>query len=207
MTDFAISLMESNGYTAVFLLMVLENVFPPIPSEIIMPLAGYGAQRGDLNLILVILAGSAGSFAGALFWYLLGRGLGAARLRRLAAGYGRWLTLTPGDIDGAQHWFDRHGGKAVFAGHLVPAVRTLISVPAGITGMGPGRFSLYTLAGTVLWTGALAGAGWILGTGYDRIATWINPVSNLVLAGLVAIYLYRVITYRPEGAADKNSPR
>lgn len=114
--------------------MFLENVFPPIPSEVIMPAAGFAAGQGRLSLIGVIVAGTVGSVAGALFWYYVGKWIGADRLRRWAGRHGRWLTLAPKDIDRVDRWFDQHSGKAVFLGRLVPALRTLISVPAGVFG-------------------------------------------------------------------------
>src|SRR3546814_11839003 len=124
-----------------------------------MPLAGFAAARGDLNIILVVASGAAGSLLGAVFWYAVGCWLGSERLKRWAGRHGRWLTLAPDDIDKACAWFDRHSAKAVFFGRLVPAVRTLISVPAGIAGLGRRRFLLYSTLGPVLWTGVLAATG------------------------------------------------
>lgn len=188
--------MEEGGYLTIALLMFLENLFPPIPSELIMPLAGYAAHQGDMNLALVVLSGSAGSLAGALFWYGTGIGFGCDRLRRFAGRHGRLLTLSPKEVDNVDAWFDRHGAKAVFFGRLVPAVRTLISVPAGLSGMPLGKFLTYTTAGTVFWTSLLAAAGWMLGTGYDKVGAYIDPVSNVIVAAVVVIYLYRVATFR-----------
>jgi membrane protein DedA with SNARE-associated domain len=194
------SFMEKGGYLAVALLMFLENLFPPIPSELIMPLAGYTAEQGDLNVALVIIAGSAGSLAGAVFWYGVARWLGLERLKRFAGRHGRWLTLSPDDIDKADAWFDRHGGKAVCVGRVVPTVRTLISVPAGLSGMTIGRFLVFTSIGTVAWTSILAGAGWMLGSGYEKVGAWINPASNVIVGLILAWYLYRVATFRRKSA-------
>ena len=152
MFDWIVGMVQGGGYGAVALLMFLENVFPPIPSELIMPLAGFVAAQGRLNLVLVLVAGSVGSLAGALFWYWIGLKVGSERLARFAQDHGRWLTLTPREVRAADKWFDRHGGKAVFLGRLIPGVRTLISVPAGVSGMRFGRFVLYSGLGTVLWT-------------------------------------------------------
>jgi len=189
-------LVESGGYLAIAALMFAENVFPPIPSELIMPLAGFAAARGDLNLFLAIAAGAAGSLAGAFFWYGVGHWLGSERLKHWAQRHGRWLTLTPRDVDTSCRWFNRHSGKAVFIGRLVPAVRTLISVPAGIAGMSLGRFTLYSTLGTLLWTAFLATLGYLLGDQYRQVSHWVNPVSNVVIAVLVLGYLYRVATFR-----------
>jgi membrane protein DedA with SNARE-associated domain len=189
-------LVENGGYPGIVALMFAENLFPPIPSELIMPLAGFAAARGELNVFLAVAAGAAGSLAGAFFWYGVGRWLGSARLKRWADRHGRWLTLTPGDVDKSCAWFNRHSGKAVFIGRLVPAVRTLISVPAGIAGMGLARFLFYSALGTVLWTSFLAGLGYLLGDQYRQVSHWMNPVSNVIVGVLLLWYLYRVVTFR-----------
>ncbi|PJK27794.1 DedA family protein [Minwuia thermotolerans] len=200
MFDWITGVIEQGGYPGIAFLMFAENVFPPIPSELIMPLAGFSAARGELDIVLATLAGSAGSLLGALFWYGIGRWLGEhERLKRFAEGHGRWLTLTPKEIDRARDWFERHGGKAVFLGRLVPAVRTFISVPAGVARMSLARVTLYSALGTVIWTALLSGAGFLLEDQYQRVAGWANPVSNAVVALLVIWYLYRVITFRKGG--------
>lgn len=145
-------LIEQGGYFGILALMFLENLFPPIPSEVIMPLAGFLAARGELNLFGVVVAGTLGSFLGALPWYYAGARLGEERMRRLAARHGRWLTLSGDDVLEAGVWFRAHGRKAVFFGRLVPAIRTLISVPAGIAQMPFASFAFYTLAGSAIWT-------------------------------------------------------
>jgi membrane protein DedA with SNARE-associated domain len=187
---------QKMGPLGIALLMFAENVFPPIPSELIMPLAGFSAARGERNLMIVIIAGSIGSLLGALLWYYIGKGVGAERLKRWASKHGRWLTLSPTEVDQACVWFNRHGGKAVFIGRLIPAVRTLISVPAGIAGMPLGAFLLYSSAGTLLWTALLAVAGYFLESQYDKVAGWMNPVSNVVIGLIVLGYLYRVVRFR-----------
>ena len=195
MFDWITQLVQQTGYLGIAILMLAENVFPPIPSELIMPLAGFSALRGDLNIFLVILAGTVGSLLGALFWYYLGRWLGLDRLKNWAGRHGRWLTIAPGEVDQAKDWFDRHAGRAVFFGRLVPAVRTLVSVPAGIAPMPLPAFLAYSTIGTGLWTAFLAGAGYLLGTQYELVQGWVNPISNVVVVALVLIYLYRVVTF------------
>src|SRR4051794_21003899 len=162
MFDWITGIVRQGGYSGVFLLMLAENIVPPIPSELIMPLAGFTAARRELSITLVIVAGTAGSVAGALFWYHVGRRLGLDRLKRFASRHGRLLTLSPEDVDRAHGWFERHGAKAVFFGRLVPTVRTLISVPAGINGMPLPSFLTWSVLGTGLWTALLAGAGHLL---------------------------------------------
>lgn len=188
-TDF----IARTGLIAVFALMLGENVFPPVPSELVMPLAGFLAAQGKLSLWLVILAGTAGSVAGALFWYWIGMKLGHDRLRRFAERHGRWLTISPSDVDGALDWFDRYGWWAVFFGRMLPGVRTLISVPAGIEHMPLMPFLLFTTLGSALWSGLLAGAGYVLESQYEKVADWVNPVTNVILGGLLAYYLFRLI--------------
>jgi membrane protein DedA with SNARE-associated domain len=203
MFDWITGFIDSVGALGVALLMFLENVFPPIPSELIMPLAGFNAATGKQNLVLVIAAGSAGSLAGALLWYWIGKKIGMDRLKRLARRHGRWLTITPDELDRSNAWFQRHGGAAVLIGRLIPTVRTFISVPAGVAGMPVGRFLAYTAVGTVAWTTLLTLAGYWLQSQYTRVSGWLNPVSTGVVILIVAYYLWRVATYRrrvPEAA-------
>lgn len=200
MFDWITGFLQQTGYIGLVLLMLLENVFPPIPSELIMPLAGFSAARGDLSLPLVIVAGTIGSVAGALVWYYAARALGLHRLKSVAARHGRWLTLEPRQIDHASAWFRRHSGKSVFLGRLAPGVRTLISVPAGIAEMPLGRFLTYSTLGSAVWTGLLAVSGFLLQGQYEKASAWIDPVSNGIVALLVIFYLYRIITFQPRAS-------
>jgi membrane protein DedA with SNARE-associated domain len=199
MFDWIIGFVVRSGYVGVFLLMLAENIVPPIPSELIMPLAGFTAARGQLSLVFVIIAGIAGSVVGAIFWYHVGRRLGSERLKHFAARHGRWLTLSPDDVDRADDWFRRHGAKAVFFGRVIPTVRTLISVPAGIAGMSLSGFLAWSTLGTSLWTALLAGAGYLLQSQYDHVADYLNPVSTVVVVLIIGWYLYRVVTFRADG--------
>jgi membrane protein DedA with SNARE-associated domain len=195
MFDLIVGWVEKGGYAAIALLMFLENVFPPIPSELIMPLAGFSAAGGKLNIIGVVVAGTAGSLAGALFWFWIGRSIGPDRLKEVARRHGRWLTLHPDGIDRARAFFDRHQAGALFFGRLVPTVRTLISVPAGVDRMPIASFLAWSVMGTATWTAILAGAGYLLQGQFQRVSEWVNPVSNLVLGALLVWYLYRVIRF------------
>ncbi|WP_417788147.1 DedA family protein [Stutzerimonas xanthomarina] len=196
MFDKIVEIVSAFGYIGVFLLMLLENIFPPIPSELIMPLAGFVAARGDLNFIGVILVGTAGSVVGALPWYYAGAKLGQERMKRLAKRWGHWLTLSPEDVDKASGWFDRHGKAAVFFGRLIPAVRTLISVPAGIAGMSMTKFLIYSTLGSLIWTALLALAGYLLESQYEKVSEYLNPVSTVIVVLMVLYYLYRLIRQR-----------
>ena len=187
---------SSMGYFGVVLLTFLENVFPPIPSELIMPLAGFVAARGELNFAGVIAIGTAGSVVGALPWYYAGAKLGKERMKNLAKRWGHWLTLSPEDVDTASDWFDRHGKGAVFFGRLMPAVRTLISVPAGIVGMPMTLFLIYSTLGSLLWTALLALAGFLLESQYEKVSQYLDPISTGVVVLFVLFYLYRLIRQR-----------
>ena len=218
MFDWITNLIDSMGAFGVALLMFLENVFPPIPSELIMPLAGFNAARNTMSLPLVILAGSAGSLAGAYLWYWIGRRIGFERLCHLSQRHGRWLSVSPDEFDRANGWFDqfgaiageivhapkalrangwfdRHGGSAVLFGRVIPTVRTFISVPAGVRRMSRGWFLGLSALGTVAWTSVLTLAGYWLEGGYETVSAWLNPVSTVVVLALVGTYLWRVATY------------
>jgi membrane protein DedA with SNARE-associated domain len=197
MGEWIINLIERMGYLGIALLMFLENLFPPIPSELIMPLSGFTASRGNLNIAGVILAGTVGSVAGALFWFYVGRWVGDDRLKRWADRHGRWITMTARDVEKADRWFDRHCHWAVLAGRLIPTVRTLISIPAGIFEMGIRRFLIFSTVGTLIWSAALAGAGYALGSEYETVSRYLGPVSTGVVVLIAAVYLYRVVTFKP----------
>jgi membrane protein DedA with SNARE-associated domain len=188
--------MYSAGYAGLVFLMFLENVFPPIPSELIMPLAGYMATSGKLALPGVVIAGTAGSVLGALPLYYLARRYGARRLEDFADRHGRWLTLSREDLQRARHWFDRHGGAAVFFCRLVPGLRSLISLPAGVQRMHFGLFLLWTTLGSALWSGILAGLGYVLGRNFKVVEQWLDPFSWVVLGTVLALYLWRVARHK-----------
>lgn len=198
MFDWIAAFLDSGGVWAIAGLMFLENLFPPIPSELIMPLAGFNAARGGTPLWQAILAGGLGSLAGAYFWYLAGRAYGAHRLRRLIARHGRWLTLTLSEFEAAERWFARHGRAVVLFGRFIPTVRTLISIPAGIERMPQGQFLTLTALGSFIWTGGLALAGYLLEDRYEQIEHWIDPLSTAVVVGIVALYVWRVIRWKPD---------
>jgi membrane protein DedA with SNARE-associated domain len=203
MTDWITGVLESMGYAGIALLMFAENLFPPIPSELIMPFAGFAAARGDLNPVGVLTAGTIGALLGALPWYYAGRTLGCQRVANWADKHGRWLTLSRDEVYGANKWFARHCGKAVLVGRLVPAVRTLISLPAGIAEMSIPRFLVYSAIGSVAWNAALVALGYKLGSSYSKVAEYMDPVSKGVLALIVIVYLYRVI----RGNRARGEPR
>ncbi len=193
MVEWITNTMNSLGYWGIGLLMFLENLFPPIPSELIMPLAGFTVARGDMEFAPVIVAGVVGTVLGALPWYYAGKILGEQRLKKLADRYGRWLTISSKDITKAKSWFDKQGGKAVFICRLVPGVRTLISLPAGISRMPLVPFLLYSTLGTRLWVGLLTYAGYLLGDNYELVDEYLGPVSKIVLASLIFAFIIFVV--------------
>lgn len=204
MAGWVLDVLSQAGYWGIALLMLLETVFPPIPSEFVMPLAGYLAADGTLSLWGVTMAGTAGTVAGALLLYALGRGIPRARLKTWADRHGRWLTLRRVDIDRSEAWFEKRGSVAVFLARLVPGVRSLISIPAGVAKMNPLPFLIWTTAGSVLWTFLLAGAGYVLGARFRQVEVWLNPVSWVVAGVLVVWYVVRVIRH-PSGSLGKGS--
>jgi membrane protein DedA with SNARE-associated domain len=181
------------GYWGVAFLTFLENLFPPIPSEIVIPLAGFVAAQGDLRVWGVIAAGSFGSLAGATVWYEIGRRLGEKRLRAWVDRHGKWLTLSARDVDRAQDWFQRHGRTSVLVGRVVPGVRTFVSLPAGFARMPLGSFLIYSAAGTIAWTAALAYAGVVLRANYDVVGDYVGVATNIVFAVLAVMLVWRYI--------------
>jgi membrane protein DedA with SNARE-associated domain len=197
MTDFVFKLVEQGGYWGVAFLMFLETVFPPIPSEVIMPLAGVVSARGQLSLPLVIASGTAGAMAGNILWYVAAKALGLDRFRPLINRYGRWLTIDWAEIERAHRLFDNHGGTIVFVARMLPTVRSLVSVPAGLLRMKFLPFVLWSTLGSLIWTAGLAIAGWVLGHEFSSIENILGPLSVVVIGGIVLWYVYRVVTWRP----------
>jgi membrane protein DedA with SNARE-associated domain len=208
-SDWIVRLIEQSGYLGVAFLMFLETVFPPIPSEVIMSLAGVAAGQGKLSLGWVIAAGTTGAMLGNIFWYLAARALGIMRLKPLVLRWGRWMTLTWGDVIKAERWFATHGTWFVLVGRMIPTVRSLVSIPAGLLKMRFKSFFIASTIGTAGWTAALAYAGFAMGQRYAHINDLLGPISNLILGSLVAYYIYRVWTHRDtdprEGEPDLTS--
>lgn len=196
MTGWAEGIIDGWGAFGVAFLMFLENIFPPIPSEVVLPLAGYRASTGALSPFMAFLGGTVGSLTGVTIWYLAGRWLGTERLKTFARRHGRLLTLTPGEIDKVDRWFAKNGGWAVLFGRLVPGIRTLISIPAGVSGMTFRRFLTLSAIGTGIWSALLIAAGWLLGQEFEAVGGWVGPVGNLIIGAALVYYLYRVATFR-----------
>jgi membrane protein DedA with SNARE-associated domain len=186
-----------HGYLAVFLLMLAETVFPPIPSEVTMPFAGFLASPDrpfdavQLNLFAVVLVGVLGNVVGSWFWYGVGWKLGRAPLDR----YGRYVGVRPADIDKVEVWWSKHGTKAVLFGRLIPMVRAFISLPAGIERMPAGRFSLFSALGFLPWVFALALVGYLLGDNWNAIVSEFN-LATYVIAGLIIVGVAAFLIHR-----------
>jgi membrane protein DedA with SNARE-associated domain len=194
--QWVIDTMSSLGYVGIALLMFLENLFPPIPSELIMPFAGFAIAKGNMEFVPAVVAGILGTVLGAFPWYYLGKLVSEERLEHLADKYGKWITVSSKDIRKANEWFNRHGVKAVFFGRLVPGVRTLISLPAGINNMSLGIFLIYSTIGTTLWIVFLTSAGYFLGDNYEKVDEWLGPVSKIVLVSLIIWFVIWIVRKR-----------
>ncbi|WBY06219.1 DedA family protein [Sphingomonas sp. 7/4-4] len=185
------------GYLGVFLLMVLENVIPPVPSEVIMGVGGIAAAQGKMNFALLVAVGTLGCAIGNLFWWEIGRRYGYERLKPMVDRWGRWLTMEWEDVERLRRFFDRWGGVTVFVFRFMPLGRTVISIPAGLMHMPFWRFLAYTTAGSLVWNTILVGVGFWLGTTFETIDHWIAPgVTAIVVLALVA-YVWRVLTWKP----------
>ena len=187
------NVMNQLGYWGIGLLMFLENLFPPIPSELIMPLAGFTVAKGQMDFILVVIAGVVGTIVGAFPWYYIGKFISEERLEHLADKYGKWISVTSKDIKKANNWFNEHGGKAVFFCRLVPGVRTLISLPAGINNMPLIPFTLYSTLGTTIWVTFLTFLGYKLGDNYELVDEYLGPVSKIILAIIVIFFILWIV--------------
>lgn len=170
------------GYGLIAMAMLLENLIPPIPSELIMPLGGVLVEEGRLDFVPVVLAGLVGTVLGAWFWYGVGRVLRADRLATWLGSRGRLLGLGPESLAASQAWFGRHGAAVVFWGRLLPAIRTLISVPAGMELMPQGPFLLWTTAGSLIWVLALTLVGMLLGSKATELFAALGPISGWLSA-------------------------
>ena len=182
---------EQLGYVGVALLVVLENVFPPIPSEIVLPFAGFVAQRGSDSVVLMILAATVGSVIGALIMYWIAAIIGDERLHAFTRRFGKWVQIREADLTRAEEWFDRHAMSAVLVGRCVPLIRSVVSIPAGFRRMKLIPYIAYTFLGSLVWNIALVGAGAVLGENWERVepvvATFQWIVIVVILAGLARV--------------------
>ena len=196
MIEWVTGVVAAGGWPGVLVLMFLENLFPPIPSEVIMPLAGFAAARGQMSLVLAVLAGIAGTLLGNAFWYELSRGVGSRRIRPLFARYGRWFAVDDKDFDKAEQVLRKYGPVALFFGRLLPGVRTVISIPAGLAHIPRHVFYLWTALGSAVWISFLAGAGYLLKDHYDKVEGWLEPLTYVVIAAIIGTYAWHIWSTR-----------
>ncbi len=199
--DWAVNLMETIGAPGAGLAIALENLFPPLPSEVILPLAGFTASRGNFSLAEAIIWTTLGSVVGALALYAIGAWLGRDRMRRLVS---KVPLVDLEDVDRVEAWFDRHGSSAVFFGRMIPIFRSLISIPAGIERMAVGKFLLLTTAGSLIWNSIFVLAGFYLGENWSIVEEYAGIFQRIVIIAVVLFLIYFVVskirTYRRKRA-------
>ena len=202
MTEFILNLIHSWGYLGIAILMFLENVFPPIPSEVIMSVSGVMVAQGRFDFWTLVAVAVAGTTLGNWVWYWIGRWFGYARLKPLIDRYGRWLTLDWDEVEKLHDWFLRFGSGIVFVFRFVPIARTMVSLPAGMVRMSQVKFLIWTAAGSTIWISAIAGAGNWFGGQFAQVDRFIGPVVVLAIGSIVVLYIYRVITWKPKVPSD-----
>lgn len=197
-------LITTLGYAGLALVMFIENVFPPIPSEMIMPFAGFMVSQGQFTFAGILIAGTLGSVLGALALYYLGMWVGEGPIRVFLRYYGRWFLVSEQDLDRAMSFFDRYGGAIILFGRLIPGVRSLISLPAGMQRMSLTRFLGYTTFGSAVWVGLLGYAGIVLNANWESILLVVDQYEFLLLAAMVATVagfilwrIYRLVFIQP----------
>ena len=196
MQEFIISLMGQFGYFGVFFLIALENVFPPIPSEVILLFGGFMTTYTSLNIALMVVAATLGSLLGAIVLYYIGKILNKERLKKIVFGnVGKVLRLKEKDIDMADHWFDTKGNKTVFFCRFIPIVRSLISIPAGMSEMPMAKFLLYTTVGSAIWNTVLIVIGNRVGENWESILGVFDQYSHIVLILLILIFVLFIVWF------------
>ena len=204
MNSWIVRLIEQSGYLGIGFLMFLETIFPPIPSELIMTAAGLAVGHGNLSLPGIIGSGTAGAMLGNILWYLAARALGVDRFRPFVLRWGRWLGISWAEVRRSERWFQGHGFTFVLVARMVPTIRSLVSVPAGLLKMRFRTFVIASTIGTAGWTGLLAVAGRELGDRYTQIDDFLGVLSVAVLAALALVYVWRVWTHRHMHPGDES---
>jgi len=190
LTTWVTDVIDALGYPGVAFLVALESVFPPIPSEVVLPLSGFVAGRGDASLVGMIVAATVGSVVGALVLYGLAAWIGRDRLHRFVGRWGRWFQVKPNDLERAEAWFDRRALAAVLLGRCVPLIRSVVSVPAGFRRMPLLRFTAATAAGSLVWNVALIGAGALLGDRWETVGDYVGILQWLVIVSIAALAVW-----------------
>ncbi|MFT4027499.1 MAG: DedA family protein [Novosphingobium sp.] len=197
MAEWILHLIEQGGYLGIAFLMFIENVFPPIPSEVIMGLGGIAVARGTMEFWPLLIVGTIGSTLGNYVWFLAGDKWGYRRLKPLVERWGRWLTMEWEDVEAATRFFQRHGQWIVFAMRFSPFLRTMISLPAGLAHMKHGKFLAFTFAGAAVWNAALIQGGSLLARYLHEAQHWLNWIVAATAVLTLGAYLWRVLTWKP----------
>jgi len=199
------NIISTMGYPGLYLVMFLENIFPPIPSEVVLPLAGSLTLSGRFSIGLITVVGMLGSLTGAFAFYGIGKWLGEANVRKFIEKYGRYAFLSTADLDRSLDWFNRYDDRVIFFSRMVPIVRSLISIPAGIATMHFWKFSIYTILGTALWSFLLSFGGRLLGEQWHLITDFVNTYQNIVLViiGLLLAYFIFSRLLKKKGTASQ----
>lgn len=199
-------IIEALGYPGIALVMLIENLFPPIPSEVVMPFAGFlVADGGDMTFTGILIAGTIGSVLGAAIIYWIGAWADEPIVRRFVRNYGRYFLLNENDIDRALNVFAKYGEIIVFVGRLIPIIRSLISLPAGMKRMPFLRFMVFTTLGSAIWTAILSYAGYVLGENWEEVLGFVDKYQNVTLVVLVVVALAWVVNRLRNMAADRNA--
>jgi membrane protein DedA with SNARE-associated domain len=206
MTNWVFHLIDAGGYWGIAFLMMLENIFPPIPSELIMGIGGIRVGQGKMEMVPLLLAGTAGTTVGNYFWYLVGVQLGLKRLKPLVDRFGRWATIEWSHVEALDRLFRRYGDIIVFGFRFMPTFRTMVSLPAGLARMGHIRFLLWTAAGAAIWNAVLAYAGFLLGYNFRDIDRYVGPVATATVVALVILYAWRLATWKPKPPTGDDEP-
>ena len=185
LANFVIQTISNAGYPGIFFLMVAESALIPIPSEIIMPFSGYLASTGKLNPVLIIFAGSVGNLVGSLIAYFVGVKLG----REFIVRYGKYILLKKSHLDWTESYFKKYGDRSTFVSRLLPAIRTYISLPAGVAKMNLKKFSIYTFAGSIIWSTMLTYVGIALGDQWTKIRHYSDYIDGVVIVGIIIIII------------------
>ncbi len=195
MTEAIVSFMSEYGYLAVFILMVVENVFPPIPSEVILPYVGHLAAIGEMNIFAALLVAAFGSLIGTSFWFAVGWLVSVDRLKAWLSRYGGYIAITVKDFESGARFFERHERAAVFFGRMVPAVRSVISIPAGSVHMPVRSFVLISLTGIAIWNALLITIGYLVLTDVHMVERYVDPIADLILLGFIVAYVAQVARF------------
>lgn len=196
MENFVISIMNQFGYFGIFFLIFVENIFPPIPSEAVLLFGGFMTTYSELNLVLMVFFATLGSLAGAIVLYYIGKILNKRRLKKLVSGrVGKVLRLKESDVDKADYWFDTRGNKTVFFCRFIPVVRSLISIPAGMSEMVMSKFLLYTISGSFIWNTVLLFIGSKVGENWQKIEILMSKYSHIILILLIVAFILFMIWY------------